>query len=126
MKNKLFHDLPKTVRISTGKWLYILPNKGGGYLLYDPINEKEMGRILMNDADQWIYDGEQLRVYEAEEVACTITGHEKEMEELLKSLKESDEAIMFFFSGRSKQGPAQRNVGIQASASGAVTGHIPL
>ena len=88
MKNKLFDDLPKTVKLSTEKWLYILPNKGEGYLLYDPINEKEMGRILMNDADQWIYDGELLNVYEAEEVAGAITGHEKEMEELLKSLEE--------------------------------------
>jgi hypothetical protein len=88
MKNKLFDDLPKTVKLSTGKWLHILPNKGEGYWLYDPINEKDMARILMNDADQWIYDGEQLDVYEAEEVAGAITGHEKEMEELLKSLKE--------------------------------------
>jgi len=88
MKNKLFDDLPKTVKLSTEKWLYILPNKGEGYLLYDPIHEKEMGRILMNDADQWIYDGELLNVYEAEEVAGKITGHEKEMEELLRSLKE--------------------------------------
>jgi hypothetical protein len=88
VKNKLFDDLPKTVKISTGKWLYILPDKGEGYLLYDPINEKEMGRILVDNSGQWIYDGEQLDVYEAEEVAGAITGHEKEMEELLKSLKE--------------------------------------
>ncbi|HZY38214.1 MAG TPA: hypothetical protein VFE53_16270 [Mucilaginibacter sp.] len=87
MKNKLYDDLPKTVKVSTGKWLYILPNKGEGYLLYDPIEEKEMGRILMNDTDQWIYDGEVLNVYEQEEVAAAIHGHQQEMDELVKSLK---------------------------------------
>ncbi|MDB5088581.1 MAG: hypothetical protein JWR09_2575 [Mucilaginibacter sp.] len=87
MKNKLFDDLPKSVKLSTGKWLYILPNKGDGYLLYDPIDEKEIGRILMNDADQWFYDGNLLNVYEEEEVAGAIHGHQKEMEDLVKSLK---------------------------------------
>jgi hypothetical protein len=87
MKNKLYDDLPKTVKLSSGKWLYILPNKGEGYGLYDPIDEKTAGRILMNDADQWVYDGDILDVYEQEEVAATIHGHQNEMDELVKSLK---------------------------------------
>ena len=87
MKNKLYEDLPKTVKLSTGKWLHILANKGEGYLLYDPISEKEAGRILMNDADQWVYDGDVLNVYEEEEVAGAIHGHQSDMENLVKSLK---------------------------------------
>jgi hypothetical protein len=75
MKNKLYDDLPKSVKISSGKWLYILPNKGEGYPLYDPIEEKRIGRILMNDSDQWVYDGAILDVYEQEEVAAAIHGH---------------------------------------------------
>jgi hypothetical protein len=45
-----------------------------------------MGRILFDEADHWIYDGELLG-YEQEEVAGAIHGHQKEMEELVKSLK---------------------------------------
>jgi hypothetical protein len=87
MRNKLFDDLPKTVKLSTEKWLHIFPETGEGYRLYDPAAEKEMGRILMDEADNWIYDGELLTVDEQEEVAGAITGHQNEMEELVKTLK---------------------------------------
>jgi hypothetical protein len=86
MRNKLFDEVPKSVKISTGKWVHILPDKGAGYALYDPIAEKTLGRILFDAADNWVYDGELLTVDEQEELAGAITGHQKEMDELLKSL----------------------------------------
>jgi len=86
MRNKLFDDLPKSVKTSTGKWVHIFPDTGAGYDLYDPIGEKAFGRILFDDQDNWIYDGEVLSVEEQEELAGAITGHQKEMEELLQSI----------------------------------------
>lgn len=86
MRNKLFDELPKSVKISTGKWVQILPDKGAGYDLYDPIAEKALGRILFDAGDNWIYDGELLNIDEQEELAGAISGHQKEMDELLKSL----------------------------------------
>jgi hypothetical protein len=88
MKNKLFDDLPKSVKTGTGKWVHIFPDTGAGYDLYDPIAEKELGRILFDAADNWIYDGELLTVGDQEELAGAISGHHKEMDELLNSLNE--------------------------------------
>lgn len=87
MKNKLFDDLPKSVKTGTGKWVQILPDTGEGYRLYNPITEVELGRILFDESDNWIYDGELLSVDEQEELAGAISGHQKEMEALLNSLK---------------------------------------
>jgi hypothetical protein len=86
MKNKLFDDLPKSLRLSTGKWAHIFPDEGAGYLLFDPIAEIELGHILFAAADHWIYDGELLLVDEQEELAGAITGHQQEMDALLRSL----------------------------------------
>lgn len=66
----------------------IHPGQSEAYLLYDPIEELEIGRILFDDEGHWIYDSEILSVAEQEEVAGAITGHQKEMEALLKTLKE--------------------------------------
>jgi hypothetical protein len=87
MKNKIWDDLPKSVKLNTGKWVQIHLDKGEGYLLYDPIDEIELGKILFDEADHWIYDGELLSVREQEELAGSISGHQKEMDELVKSLK---------------------------------------
>jgi hypothetical protein len=87
MRNKLFDDLPKSVKISTGKWVQISPDTGAGYDLYDPIDERPLGRILFDAADNWIYDGEVLTVGEQEELAGAITGHQKEMDALVRTLK---------------------------------------
>ena len=87
MRNKLFDNLPKTVKLSTGKWLYVSPDTGEGYALYDPLAEQKMGRILFDDSDHWIYDGELLSVGEQEEVAGAINGHEQEMNNLIATLK---------------------------------------
>jgi len=87
MKNKLFDDLPKSVKLSTGKWLHIFPDNGQGYRLYDPLGEREMGRILFDEAGHWIYDGELLNVDEQEEASGAISGHQKEMDDLVNSLK---------------------------------------
>ncbi|MGZ3943334.1 MAG: hypothetical protein ACXVJB_00255 [Mucilaginibacter sp.] len=46
-----------------------------------------MGRILFDQHDNWIYDGELLTIDEQEEIAGAINGHQKEMDELIKSLK---------------------------------------
>jgi hypothetical protein len=90
MKNKLFDDLPKTVKLSSGRWLHILPDTGKGYQLYDPLAEKEMGRILFDQADNWIYDGGLLSITEQEEIAGAITGHQAEMAALLRTLHDDD------------------------------------
>jgi hypothetical protein len=88
MRNKIYPDVPKTVKTGTGKWLRIFPDEGNGYRLYDPLDELEMGHILFDVKDNWVYDGELLAVPEQEEVAGAISGHEKEMDNLLESLND--------------------------------------
>jgi len=66
--------------------VHIFPDKGKGYNLYDPLAERELGRILFDEKENWIYDGDILTVEEQEEIAGAITGHQKEMEALLRSL----------------------------------------
>ncbi|TSJ36437.1 hypothetical protein FO440_23335 [Mucilaginibacter corticis] len=87
MRKKLFDDLPKSLKLSSATWLHIFPDGGEGYRLFDPLEEKEMGRILFDQAGNWVYDGELLNVYEQEEAAGAISGYQKEMDELLKTLK---------------------------------------
>jgi len=88
MKNQLYDNLPKSLKISSGRWVQIHPDKGEGYLLYDPIDEIHIGHILFDNDGHWIYDGEILSIEEQEDVSGAITGHQKEMEALLKTLKE--------------------------------------
>ncbi|HEK22067.1 MAG: hypothetical protein C0191_04695 [Mucilaginibacter sp.] len=90
MKNQLHDSLPKPFKTSVGRWMQIAPDKGEGYRLFDPVAEIETGRILFDDKEHWIYDGEILSVVEQEEVAGAITGHQKEMEALLRTLHLED------------------------------------
>jgi hypothetical protein len=87
MRKKLFDDLPKSLKLSSGRWLHIFPGDGEGYRLYDPLEGVELGRIHFDQDDHWIYDGDLLTVGEQEEAAGVITGYQKEMNELLNSLK---------------------------------------
>ena len=86
MRSKLFEERPKTARTSTERWVRVLPDKGEGYLLYDAMAERPIGRILVDENDHWIYDGTALSVDEQEDVAGFITGHHKEMDELIRGL----------------------------------------
>ncbi|TSJ44416.1 hypothetical protein FO440_09620 [Mucilaginibacter corticis] len=99
MRNKLFPETPKSVKISTGKWVRILPDEGEGYALYDPIAELDLGRILFDTANNWIYDGDLLSVIEQEELAGAINGHEKKMDDLLERWRGDDGTAMFFPRG---------------------------
>ena len=87
MRKKLFDDLPKSRKLSSGIWLHIFPDDGEGYGLYDPLEGNEMGRILFDKADNWIYDGDLLDVADQEEAAGAIGGYQKEMDELFKTLR---------------------------------------
>lgn len=86
MKSKLFKDVPKTTRTGAERWVRIYPDEGDGHRLFDALHEAELGRILFDADGNWIYDGEMLDVYEQEEVAGVITGHQQEMESLLNSI----------------------------------------
>lgn len=86
MRSKLFRERPQTAQTGTGRWVRILPDEGEGYRLYDLLNERFIGRLLFDADDNWIYDGEVLSVDEQEDIAGLLTGHQKEMNELIKSL----------------------------------------
>ena len=88
MRSKLFTARPKTVQIGQGRWVRILPEDGQAYRLYDPLDELELGRILFDSADNWIYDGEVLDIGEQEDTAGVISGNHKEMNELLNRFQE--------------------------------------
>lgn len=87
MRKKLFDDLPKSLKLSTGQWLHIFPDHGEGYRLFDPLEGREMGRILFDQDDNWVYDDELLSVDEQEEAAGAISGYQKEMDGLYNTLK---------------------------------------
>ena len=87
MRKKLFDDLPKSLKLTSGTWLRIFPDRGDGYRLYDPLEGREMGRLLFDEAGNWVYDGDLLSVDEQEEAAGAISGYQKEMDELFNSLK---------------------------------------
>jgi hypothetical protein len=86
MRSKLFKDKPKRVQISTQRWVLTVPDQGRVYLLYDGLDGTELGRILLDDVGNWIYDGRILTIAEQEEVAGDITGNQKEMEDLFAGL----------------------------------------
>ena len=86
MRSKLFEEQPKTAHISTERWVRILPDQGEGYRLFDAMEGRDIGRILFDAEDNWIYDGNVLDVYEQEEIAGSISGHQKEMDQLLRDL----------------------------------------
>jgi len=86
MKNLIWDHVPKSVKTITGKWVQIAPNEGEGYRLYDPIAEEELGRILMDEQENWVYDGDGLTVVESEEIANAIKTHEPEMSKLLGTI----------------------------------------
>lgn len=86
MRKKLFDDLPKSLKLSSGNWLHIFPDSGEGYRLFDPLEGREMGRILFDERNDWVYDGELLTVDEQQEAAGAISGYQKEMDQLFKSL----------------------------------------
>lgn len=86
MKNKLFTDTVKTEQLTREKWVRIFPDTGNGYRLYDSLNDNELGRILVDHDENWIYDGDRLSIDEQEDIAASILGYGKEMERLLDSL----------------------------------------
>lgn len=69
MRSKLFKDKPKRVQISTQRWVLTVPDQGRVYLLYDCLDGSELGRILLDEVGNWIYDGRILTIAEQEEVA---------------------------------------------------------
>lgn len=86
MRSKLFKDRPETTRTGSERWVRIFPDLGDGHRLYDPMEEKELGRILFDKDNNWIYDGQMLNVYEQEDLAGFITGHQREMDKLMRDL----------------------------------------
>ncbi|SDE62918.1 hypothetical protein SAMN05216464_10821 [Mucilaginibacter pineti] len=66
----------------------IFPDAGDGYRLYDPLFERELGRILFDAADNWIYDGELLTIEEQEELAGAITVTRKKWTNYSKTYEE--------------------------------------
>jgi hypothetical protein len=86
MKSKLFSESVKTEQLASEKWIRIFPDTGKGYRLYDPLNDNELGRILVDHDENWIYDGDRLSIDEQEDIAASILGYGKEMERLLESL----------------------------------------
>ena len=86
MRSKLFEEKAKTAKINEERWVRILPDKGEGYQLYDAMEERPIGRILVDSNDHWIYDGSVLNVCEQEDVAGFITGYQKEMDDLISSI----------------------------------------
>lgn len=87
MRKKLFDDLPKSLKLSLGQWLHIFPDNGEGYRLFNPLEGSEMGLILFDQDDNWVYDGERLGIEEQEESAGAISGYQKEMDDLFNTLK---------------------------------------
>jgi hypothetical protein len=86
MKSKLFDDKPISVKTGSGRWVQLVPDTTGGYWLYEPLPEQKLGRLLFDQEDNWIYDGDLLDVGEQEDVAAVVTGCRREMDELLKSI----------------------------------------
>ena len=87
MRSKLFSERPKTAQTGSERWVRIFPDTGKGYRLYDPLNDSELGHILVDAAENWIYDGNALNVYEQEDIAASILGYGTQMDRLLGSLK---------------------------------------
>jgi GNAT superfamily N-acetyltransferase len=81
------------IRLDGEKWIRIIPGNTGEYQLYDALAEHRnsvyLGRLLFDAQMNWIYDGEQLRIPEQEELAGYITDYANEMSSLMDSLKEN-------------------------------------
>lgn len=86
MRSKLFEEKTETAKTSAERWVRIFPNRGDGYLLYDALQEQSIGRLLFDPDGNWIYDGSVLSIGEQEELAGAIGGHQREMDNLFKSL----------------------------------------
>ena len=87
MRSKLFNGKVVSVKTGSGRWVQLVPDSTGGYWLYEPLPELALGRLLFDQEDHWIYDVDLLSISEQEEVAAVITGCQREMNELLKSIK---------------------------------------
>ncbi|PWK79560.1 hypothetical protein LX99_00017 [Mucilaginibacter oryzae] len=73
--------------LGSGLWIQLVPDTPGSYCLYEPLPELQLGKLLFNQEDNWIYDGDLLSISEQEDVASVITGCQREMGELLRSIK---------------------------------------
>jgi GNAT superfamily N-acetyltransferase len=86
-------EKPEMVHLNGEKWIRIVPGDAGKYHLYNALAEDRnslyLGRILFDPQMNWIYDGEQLRIPEQEELAGYITNYANDMNNLMDSLKES-------------------------------------
>jgi hypothetical protein len=90
MKSKLFEEKTVTARTSAERWVRIFPDRGEGYQLYDPLQERHIGRILFDADGNWIYDGTALNIDEQEQIAGSISGNYKEMDDLIRDLYEKE------------------------------------
>ncbi|QEM09167.1 hypothetical protein [Mucilaginibacter rubeus] len=88
MTSKLFDDKVVRAKTRSERWIQLVPDTTGGYWLYEPLPELKLGRLLFDQEDNWIYDGDLLNVSEQEDVAAVITGCQREMDELLSSIKQ--------------------------------------
>ncbi len=86
MKSQLFEESPKTLQTYAGRWVCIMPDSGSTYTLHDLVHGTALGQILVDEQDNWIYDGSLLDIDEQEEVAGKITGYQKEMNELRRTI----------------------------------------
>lgn len=86
----MFKEKPETAKTSTERWVRIFPDRGDGYHLYDPLQERNIGRILFDVDGNWIYDGIVLNIEEQEEIAGSISGNCKEMDKLIRDLYEKE------------------------------------
>jgi hypothetical protein len=87
MRSKLFDDRVVSVKTGSGRWIRLVPDTIGSYCLYEPLPELQLGKLLFDQQENWIYDGDLLNVSEQEDVAAVITGCQREMDELLRSIK---------------------------------------
>lgn len=86
MRSKLFRERPEKIKTDKDRWVRIVPVEDDAYHLYDLLQEVYLGRILFDRENNWVYDGGVLNVYEQEDIAGKISGNQKEMDQLLKSL----------------------------------------
>ena len=86
MRSKLFKEKPKRMETASGRWLQIVPENDNVYHLYDALTGDFIGRILFDADGNWIYDGDFLSIMEQEDVAGSINGHQKEMDNWLSTL----------------------------------------
>jgi hypothetical protein len=49
--------------------------------------ELQLRKLLFDQENNWIYDGALLDISEQEDIAAVLTGCQREMDELLKSIK---------------------------------------